>query len=117
LRAAGTAHRVSIADDKPGFDRHDWESAWASIEEESADDPDAAVSQLAGLAEEILEANGYRVRDPVERAGDEAEVIRSYLAARETAERAELGDASRGEVEAALDDLRAIYDTLVEPAS
>ena len=56
--------------------------------------------------------HGYDVTDPVARTGDEPDVVVSYLAARETAERAELGEASRGEVEAALDDLRSVFDTI-----
>jgi hypothetical protein len=97
----------------PGLDRHEWESAWASIEDDLRDDPDAAVSQLADLVEDMLLKRGYGVRDPVERAGDEPEVIATYRSARETAERAEVGEASRGDVELALDDLRSIYDTLL----
>jgi hypothetical protein len=97
----------------PGLDRHEWESAWASIEDDLRDDPDAAVSELADLVEDMLLARGYDMRDPVERAGDEPEVVATYRSARETAGRAKLGDASRGDVEAALDDLRAIYDTLL----
>jgi hypothetical protein len=97
----------------PGLDRHDWESAWASIEDDLRDDPDAAVSQLADLVEDMLLTRGYDVRDPVERTGDEPEIVATYRSARETAERAELGEASRGDVESALDDLRAIYETLL----
>jgi hypothetical protein len=110
---------VSVAGrpEEPGLDRHDWESVWASVEDDARDNPDAAVSQLVHLAGEMLEAHGYRVRDPVERTGDEPEVVMSFLSARETAERAELGSASRGEVEAALDDLRAIYAAFVSDSS
>ena len=39
-----------------------------------------------------------------------------YLAARDTAERAELGDAARGDVEQAIEDLRAIYDSFASQA-
>jgi hypothetical protein len=98
---------------EPGLDRHEWESAWASIEDDLRDDPDAAVSQLADLAREMLLTRGYELDDPVERAGDEPEIVATYRAARETTERAEVGEASRGDVEAALDDLRTIYETLL----
>jgi hypothetical protein len=103
--------------EEPGLDRHDWEGAWASIQENAREDPDAALSQLADLAAEMLEANGYRVRDSVERSGDEPEAVVTYLSAREAAERAELGQASRGEVESALEDLRTIYEALVSASS
>jgi hypothetical protein len=97
----------------PGLDRHEWESAWASIENDLRDDPDAAVSQLADLVRDMLLTRGYEVGDPVERAGDEPEVVETYRAARATAERAELGQASRGDVETALDDLRSVYETML----
>ena len=51
--------------------------------------------------------------DPVERLGDEAEIVLTYRSARQTAERAEVGEASREDVEVATDDLRGIYETLV----
>jgi hypothetical protein len=98
---------------EPGLDLHEWESAWTAVAEEASDDPDAAVSQFADLVHRMLLARGYAVDDPVAREGDEPEMIRSYLSVRETAERAELGEASRGDVEAAIDDLRSIFDTLV----
>ena len=96
----------------PGQDLHEWQSARASLEEEADSSPDAVLSELAELVERMLVARGYDVTDPVARAGDERDVVVSYLAARETAERAELGEASRGDVEAALDDLRSVFDTI-----
>jgi hypothetical protein len=95
-----------------GFDEHDWESTWASIEEAAQDDPDAALSQYVDLMGQMLAARGFALDDPVAREGEEPEVVTTYLAARETAERAELGDASRGDVELAIDDLRALFDAI-----
>jgi hypothetical protein len=106
---------VSTADwsdgSQPGADLHLWEGQWASIEEDADGDPDAALSQYADLVERMLAAQGYAVHDPVARAGEEREVIETYLSARDTAERAELGDATRGEVEQATEDLRALFDS------
>jgi hypothetical protein len=101
----------------PGADLYSWESQWASIETEAPDDPDAALSQYADLVERVLEGSGYAIRDPVARQGEEREVIATYLSARQTAERAELGEASRGDVTAAIEDLRAIFDSLTDPGS
>ena len=99
--------------DEPGLDRHEWESIWASLEDDLRDDPDAAVSQLAELVHDMLVARRYGVDDPVERIGDEPEIVVTYRSARETAERAELGEASRADVESAIDDLHALYETLL----
>jgi hypothetical protein len=104
---------ASRTEDVPaGFDEHDWESTWASVEDVAEDDPDAALSQYVDLMEQMLKARGYALDDPVARQGEEPEVVRTYLAARETAERAEVGDASRGDVELAIDDLRGLFGTI-----
>jgi hypothetical protein len=101
---------------QPGFDLHEWKSGWASIEEDSEDHPDAALSQLADLVERMLVASGYELSDPVLRSGGESEPVVAYRAARETAERAELGEASRGEVEVANANLRDVFSMLARDA-
>ena len=102
--------------DQDGSDLHAWQSQWASIAEDADDDPDAALSRYADLVESVLEAHGYAVRDPIAREGEEREVVTTYLSARETAERAEVGAASRGEVEQAIDDLSAVFKTFENEA-
>ena len=97
---------------EPGVDLHEWESAWASVEEDLEADPAAALSQLADLVERMLRARGYDLDDPVALGGDEPEIVVTYRAARETTERAELGGASRADVGTAIDDLRILFDTL-----
>ena len=98
---------------EPGLDLHEWESQWASVEEDMDADPDAAVSQFADIVERMLVSRGYEVRDPVKTTGDEPEIVTTYASARETTERAELGEASRADVEVAIEDLRLLFDTLV----
>lgn len=100
---------------EPGLDLHALHSAWADVDEVVTDDPDAALSQLADLTLRALALRGYSPGDPVAEAGHEPEVVVTYLAARETAERAELGEASRSEVETAIEDLRDVFATLVGP--
>jgi hypothetical protein len=102
---------------EPGLDLHEWQSRWASIEEDLRDDPGAALPQLVGIVEEMLRAKGYDVDDPVQLEGDEREIVASYRSARETAERAEAGGASRADVEIAIEDLRAIFDTFATESS
>lgn len=101
---------------EPGLDRHEWQSVWASIEDDLTSDPDAGLSQLADLTERMLVANGYRLGDPVAAGGDEPEIVVTYRSARETAERAELGQASRGDVEQAIDDLRTFVEDVLDEA-
>ena len=97
---------------EPGLDLHEWESAWASVEEDLDADPAAALSQFADIVERMLRSRGYDVDDPVARAGDEPEIVVTYRAARETTERAELGEASRADVGTAIDDLNVLFETL-----
>jgi len=105
--------RPERASQDPGLDLHEWESVWATIEEDLRDSPDAALSQLAELVEDMLVSRGFPVDDPVASSDDEPELVLAYMSAREAAERAELGEASREEVEAAIDDLRGVYETLL----
>jgi hypothetical protein len=107
---------MSVGWDEGGGDLHAWESEWESIAQDADADPDAAVSQYADIVERMLEANGYAVRDPIAREGEEREVVATYLSARETAERAELGAASRSEVEQATEDLRSVLDGFLRQA-
>lgn len=97
---------------EPGLDLHEWESVWASVEEDLDSDPAAALSQLADLVRRILVERNYQLEDPIAAAGAEPEFVVTYRAVRETTERAELGEASRAEVGTAIDDLRAIFETV-----
>jgi hypothetical protein len=97
----------------PGVDEHTWESTWASIEEDAADDPDGALSQFADLVQHVLATSGYHLVDPVAAQGEDPEVVVAYRSARDTAERAELGAASRSEVEQAIADLREVFTAIV----
>ena len=97
---------------EPGLDLHEWESQWASVEEDLDGNPAAALSQFADIVERMLRAHGYHIGDPVGTSGDEPEIVVTYAAARATTERAEVGEASRADVESAIEDLRAIFDTL-----
>lgn len=98
----------------PDLDVHGWESTWASIEEDAEGDPDAALSLYADLVERVLQTTGYAIGDPVARQGEEPEVVVTYFAARDVAERAEVGDATRSEVELATEDLRAVFASLLD---
>jgi basic membrane lipoprotein Med (substrate-binding protein (PBP1-ABC) superfamily) len=95
---------------EPGLDLHEWESQWASVAEEQDGDAAAALSQYADIVERVLVARGYNVADPVETAGDEPEIVTTYVSAREVAERAEVGDASRADIGDAIEDLRALFE-------
>jgi hypothetical protein len=99
---------------EPGLDLHEWESEFASIEEDIADDPDNALLELASLVGRMLTARGFPVDDPVVDDGEEPEILASFRAAREVARLVDSAeDAESDAVESAIEDLRAIYDYLI----
>jgi iron uptake system EfeUOB component EfeO/EfeM len=99
----------------PGLNRHEWESEWESLEDELRTDPDHALPELDGLVARMLEESGYDLTDPVVREGEEREVVAEYLAAHEIllARERDSGDLSPGDVAAAINGYRAVFDHLV----
>jgi iron uptake system EfeUOB component EfeO/EfeM len=99
----------------PGLDRHDWESEWQALEDDLRTDPAQALPELDGLVARMLEESGYDLTDPVLREGAEREVVAEYLAAHEIVEAAERdsADLSPGDVAAAINGYRAVFDHLV----
>jgi hypothetical protein len=103
----------------PGLDRHEWESEWQALDEQVADSPRESLPDLDQLVARILEERGYGWGDPVERSGDEPEVVTEFMAARETTLRLESDpdDVSPGDVAAAVNAYRAVYDHLLAERS
>ncbi len=99
---------------EPGLNRHEWESEWQALEEDLRDDPAGALSELDELVGRMLEESGYDLADPVVREGEEREVVTEYLAAHEITEAVERDDeVDPGDIAAAINGYRAIYDYLV----
>jgi hypothetical protein len=101
---------------EPGLDRHEWESRWESLAEELEDSPRDVLPELDELAEQMLDERGYALEDPVAREGDDREVVAEFLAARETTQllRDDPDAVSPGDVAAAVNGYRAIYEYLLE---
>jgi hypothetical protein len=101
---------------EPGLDRHEWESRWASLEEDLEDSPGDVLPELDELVEEMLEGRGYDVEDPVVREGDDRDVVAEFLAARETTQLlgADPDAVSAGDVAAAVNGYRSLYEYLIE---
>jgi hypothetical protein len=103
----------------PGLDRHDWESEFRSLEDQLAENPAETLPELDSLVARMLEEAGYELTDPVVREGDEREVVAEYLAAHELAEASErdANELSPGDVAAAINGFRAVFDHLVAERS
>jgi hypothetical protein len=104
---------------EPGLDRHEWKSEWRSLEEQVADAPRDALPELDELVGRMLEKRGYAEHDPVERAGDEPEVVAEFIAAHETMLRLESDpdDVAPGDVAAAVNGYRSVYESLLAERS
>jgi len=99
----------------PGLDRHDWESEWQALEDDLRIDPAQGLPELDALVARMLEESGYDLTDPVVREGAEREIVAEYLAAHEIVEAAERdsGNLSPGDIAAAINGYRAVFDHLV----
>jgi hypothetical protein len=104
---------------EPGLDRHEWESQWQALEEQIADSPAEALSDLDQLVEQMLKERGYALDDPVAREGDDREVVAEFLAAREITRlvEADADDVSPGDVAAAVNGYRSVYEYLIAERS
>jgi hypothetical protein len=101
---------------EPGLDRHEWESRWASLEEELEDSPRDVLPQLDQLVGQMLQERGFEIDDPVVREGEGREVVDDFFAAREiTRLLADDADAvSPGDVAAAVNSYRSVYEFILE---
>jgi hypothetical protein len=113
LKAAGRAQDSGMYE--PGLDRHEWESEWQALEDDLRTDPAQALPEVDRLVARMLEEGGYELTDPVVREGEEREVVAEYLAAHEivTAVERDADDVSPGDVAAAVNGYRAVFDHLV----
>jgi hypothetical protein len=104
---------------EPGLNRHEWETEMASIEEDLHDDPGSALNELDDLLGRMLAETGYDIEDPVVREGEEREIVSEFLAAREIKQAYERGsdELSPGDIAAAVNDYRELFDYLVASRS
>src|SRR5919204_3343137 len=100
----------------PGLDRHEWESEMQALEDQLSENPAEALPELDSLVARMLEAVGYDLTGGVTREGEEREIVAEYLAAHEITEASERGSdqISPGDVAAAINGFRAVFDYIVE---
>jgi hypothetical protein len=101
---------------EPGLDLHEWETRWQALQEAAADAPDEALPEIVRFVEEMLTKRGFRLEEPVTTEGEAPDVVRDFLAARDVARLAEMGDADPGDVAAALENLNEIYEYVIDRA-
>jgi hypothetical protein len=98
---------------EPGLDKHEWESRWQQFEEDLASDPAEALPEVDRLLEEMLDARGYAIHDPVAREGDDRDIVAEFLAAREITRAVDQGaQVEREDVDVAVENYRSLYEFL-----
>jgi hypothetical protein len=100
---------------EPGLDLHEWETRWQELQDAAADAPDETLPEIVRFVGEMLAARGFDLTEPVTAEGEDYDIVRDFLAAREIARAVEAGtDAPEAaDVAVALEDLGEIYDYLV----
>jgi hypothetical protein len=100
---------------EPGLDLHEWESEMSAIEEQLSENPGESLPDLDELVGRMLVETGYDLDDPVALEGDDREVVSEFLAAREIKQALErdVDDVSPGDVAAAINGYRAVYEHVV----
>jgi hypothetical protein len=99
---------------EPGLDLHEWETRWQELQDALAEDPALALPDVVRFIEQLLRERGFQLDEPVTEEGEDADIIRAYLAARELAVAAEGGSAEPEDVEVTLGDLSDIYEYVAQ---
>jgi uncharacterized protein (UPF0297 family) len=99
---------------EPGLDLHEWETRWAELQELAENAPDEALPEIVRAVEEMLTERGYNLENPVAVEGEDPDLVRDFLAAREIARAAETTEIEREDIETALEDLAEIHDYIIE---
>lgn len=97
---------------EPGLDLHEWETRWEQLLEEAVDAPAETLPEIDRLIGEMLVGRGFQLDEPVTAEGEEPEIVKQFLAAREVARLADAGEADPGDVADALDGYRGLYEYL-----
>ena len=100
---------------EPGLDRHEWQTEWEALEPLLEDSPSEALPELDRLVERMLVESGYPLADEPALEGAEREIVAEFAAARRIAQLVDAAEpVDPGDVAAAVNGYRALYDHLVE---
>lgn len=99
-----------MSEQEPGLELHEWETRWSELDALLEDDPDGALPDACDFVERTLEEADIPTGAV---GGENEELLAPYRAARETSDRVERGeDVDPGDVGAAIENLRAVFETL-----
>ena len=100
---------------EPGLDMHAWETEWAQLEEALAESPVEALPEVHDLVTRMLTERHVALDSVAEPPGEEDELVAAYRAAAEVTALVErrADGVSLGDVAAAIENYRLVYETLI----
>jgi hypothetical protein len=101
---------------EPGLDIHEWQTEWASLEDDLADSPETALPQVHELITRILTERQVLDESLVARDGAEPDSVRTWEAGRELVARLEDPDleVERQDVIDQIEEYRALFEALLQ---
>jgi hypothetical protein len=99
---------------EPGLDRHEWESEWASLEEDFDGDPGGSLRAVHELMTRVLSERQILDDDQVAVEGADPELVGPWAAARDLVQRLDADlDVEETDVREALEGYRELFPTLL----
>ena len=99
-----------MSQNEPGLELLGWETRWQELEPLFEEDPAGTLAEACDSVEQTLRESEL---DPQSSPGEPDELLSAYTAARETENRIERGeDVDPGDIGAAIENLRAVHETL-----
>jgi hypothetical protein len=101
---------------EPGLDRHEWESEWASLEDDIADSPETALAYVHELITRMLTERAVLDESLVALEGADPEWVRSWEAGRDLVRRVEdpTYRVDPQEVLDQIEDYRGLFQSLLD---
>jgi hypothetical protein len=101
---------------EPGLDRHEWESEWASLEDDMADAPEAALRHAHELITRMLTERAVLDESLVALEGADPEWVKTWEEGRDLVRRLEdpTYDVSVQEVLDQIEEYRGVFTALLE---
>jgi hypothetical protein len=101
---------------EPGLDVHEWESEWASLEDDLADSPETALSQVHELITRMLRERHVLDASLVAVGGSNPDAVRTWRAGRDLVTRLEEPDleVERQDALDQIEEYRGLFEAVLE---
>ena len=100
---------------EPGLDLHEWESEWASLEEEMGDSPETALPYVHELITRMLRERGILDAGLAATAVADPDYVRTWQAGAELVQAADDpgADVEREDIVEAIENYRELFEALI----